>query len=291
MPLENSLEVLDTFLSILTFAVGCMVGSFLNVCIYRLPRDESIIHPRSHCPKCGQPIAWYDNLPLVSWLILGAKCRNCGAVISWQYPLVEAITGTLFLCVYWRFGMTPAAPVYTALVAGLIVVTFVDLATWTIPNEVTMPGIPIGIACALVGMFYPASGLIVRDVFASLIGAAAGGGLLYLLDKLTLLLLKKRGMGFGDVKLLAMLGAFFGWQSLFLIILASSLMGSVVGLSMLAIKKDKQTENGDEGAHYLPFGPYLAIAGVLYLLFGPALIEWYLGSMHVPEPTHVLPVM
>ena len=293
MPVESSIATLNTFLLILSLVVGCMVGSFLNVCIYRLPRNESIVRPRSKCPKCGNSIAWYDNIPIVSWLALGARCRYCGETIGWQYPLVEAITGVLFVCVYWRFGIVAATPVYMALVAGLILITFVDLADWTIPNEVTLPGIPIGIACALVGMLLPATGFLVHDVFDALIGAALGGGILYALDKLTVALAKKRGMGFGDVKLLAMLGAFLGWKSVFIIIMIASLIGSVIGITLLLVHKKMgpQTEGAPQGGHYLPFGPYLALAGLLYLFFGEWMIAAYMSFLHVPETLPESPLL
>jgi leader peptidase (prepilin peptidase)/N-methyltransferase len=220
----------------------------------------------------------------VSWLALGAKCRYCGESISWQYPFVEAITGVLFVCVYWRFGMVPATPVYMLLVTGLVLVTFVDLADWTIPNEVTLPGIPIGILCSLVGMFVPSTGFLVHDVLDSLLGVALGGGILYGLDKLTLLLAKKRGMGFGDVKLLAMLGAFLGWKSVFIIIMMASLIGSVIGVTLLVLSKrmGPETEDAPQGGHYLPFGPYLAVSGLLYLFFGEWMIAAYLSFLTAP---------
>jgi leader peptidase (prepilin peptidase)/N-methyltransferase len=282
MLVHSGLETLNTFVLIISFVLGCMIGSFLNVCIWRLPRNESVIRPRSRCPKCRAAIAWYDNIPIVSWLVLGAKCRHCAETISWQYPLVEAVTGALFCGVYWRFGVALASPVYAVLVAGLILVTFVDLADWTIPNEVTLPGIPLGLVCSVVGMFYPASGLLVKDVFDALIGAGVGGGILYLLDKLTVLLVKKRGMGFGDVKLLAMLGAFLGWKSVPVIIVISSLVGSIVGLTMLFIRKRKGIE---QEAHYLPFGPYLALAGLIYLFLGAHILAAYANFVYVPEST------
>ncbi len=288
------------FMAFMAFVFGAMIGSFLNVCVYRLPRNVSVVKGRSHCPSCGQGIAWYDNVPILSWLILGARCRNCAQPISWQYPVVEGITGLLFLLVFLKFQLTIATPVYMALAASMVLVTFVDLTDWTIPNEVTFPGIPLGVVFSLVGMFYPESALILQDPIASLIGIVVGGGSLYLLDKLALLLLKKRGMGFGDVKLLAMLGAFFGWQGVLLIIMMASLVGSVVGIAMIMWQKrhprsgvpneDAATTHDDEEAvptngHYLPFGPYLALAGVLYMFFGPELVNLYLGALAVPPVT------
>lgn len=290
---------LTAFLAFMAFVLGAMIGSFLNVCVYRIPKGDSVVKGRSHCPKCGQGIAWYDNIPILSWLILGAKCRNCAQPISWQYPLVEAITGLLFLLVFLKFGITLATPVYMALAASMVLVTFVDLTDWTIPNEVTFPGIPLGIVVAVVAMLYPESNLILNDPIDALIGVVAGGGFLYLLDKAALVLLKKRGMGFGDVKLIAMLGAFFGWQGVILIIMMASLMGSVVGVAMILAQRRRNVSvtvpeepgvGGEEDAvlqagHYLPFGPYLALAGVLYLFFGPELIDAYLGALATPPIT------
>lgn len=279
----QSNQALLTVLSVFSFVLGAMVGSFLNVCVHRLPAGESVIRPRSRCPKCLNSIAWYDNVPVVSWLMLGAKCRHCGQPISWQYPLVEVLSGLIFFGIFWRFGLVLATPIYMAVAAGLIVVTFVDLTTWTIPNEITLPGVPIGIGCALLGMVYPDSGVHVTDVFDSLIGVAVGGGSLYLLDQVTWLVLKKRGMGFGDVKLNAMLGAFFGWSGALLVIIIASFLGSIIGVTFILSQRGQQTvpADGDDEeelqGHYLPFGPYLAMAGIIVMFVGPqGLINLYL---------------
>lgn len=308
--MNDTLEVLNGILAAFSFVLGSVVGSFLNVCVYRLPRGLSVIKPRSKCPKCENPIAWYDNIPIVSWLVLGAKCRHCGQPISWQYPLVEAITGLLFLAVFWRFGIVLATPIYMLLSAALVLVTFVDLTDWTIPDEVTLPGIPAGIACSVVFMVYPESGLAVMGPFElplvnSLLGVVVGGGILYALDKGALLLLKKPGMGFGDVKLNAMLGAFFGLYGAVLVIIIAAFIGSIVGvLLILAGNREKQPvpgetdesgapESGRTGArkgeadqpapgHYLPFGPYLALAGVVVMLAGPAIVDYYFNRLLAP---------
>ncbi len=307
MPSSDILATLHTFSMALSFILGCLVGSFCNVCASRWPAGESVVSPRSRCPKCRNAIAWYDNIPLISWLILGAKCRHCGKSISWQYPLVEALTGLLFMLVFLRFGYVAATPVYMALCAALVIVTFQDLADWTIPNEITFPGIPIGLALALVGMVYPDSMLRVTDPINAVIGMALGGGFLYALDRVTVLLLKKPGMGFGDAKLLAMLGAFFGWKGFLLILMLGAITGSIVGGLMIAYfrfrgekeespapEADEATddESGEEAAgsddeitlegHYLPFGPYLALGGLLYMFFGPELIDWWLGLTSAP---------
>ncbi len=293
---------LHTFFVAVSFVLGAMVGSFCNVCICRWPSGESVIRPRSRCPKCHNGIAWYDNIPIVSWLLLGAKCRQCGAPISWQYPIVEGVTGALFLAVYARFGLSLATPVYMALCAGLIIVTFVDLREWIIPDEVTIPGIFAGIALSLAGMAFPeGSQLRVVSLWDALIGAALGGAILYLLDRITILILKKPGMGLGDVKLLAMVGAFLGWKGVLGTLMLACILGSAVGLSLIAASKlrsgpppseaaavdaagagNKKDEEDVLPGHYIPFGPYLALAGLLYLFFGPEAIEAYMRAVQLP---------
>ncbi len=283
--LDINNQNLQIFLVVLSFVVGAMVGSFLNVCVYRLPRNLSVVKPRSKCPRCEQSIAWYDNIPIVSWLALGAKCRNCGEPISWQYPLVEAITGALFVFVYLRFGLVLATPIYMALAASLVVVTFVDLTDWTIPNEITIPGVFIGIGCSVLAMFYPESGLLLDSPISAIIGAAVGFAILYAMDKGALLLLGKRGMGFGDVKLMAMLGAFLGWQSVILILVVAAFLGSGVGLTVIWLKRSQRSDGETmTTGTYLPFGPYLAVGGVTALLFGADIIEAYTNYLSMPGP-------
>ena len=275
-------ETLNVILSAASFVLGGMIGSFLNVCVYRMPQGLSVVKPRSRCPKCENLLAWYDNFPIISWLILGAKCRNCKEPISWQYPLVEAITAVLFYLVFIKFGMTIATPIYMLLAASLVLVTFVDLTDWTIPNEVTFPGMPLGLVCAVVAMMVPDSGLMLDKPLMAILGLFLGGGVLYGLDMLSLLVLKKRGMGFGDVKLLAMLGAFFGPWGVLLIVVVSSFFGSVIGISMIVANKGKQTDVGEKNiGHYLPFGPYIVLGGLVYLFFGPQIIDLYLGYIGV----------
>jgi leader peptidase (prepilin peptidase)/N-methyltransferase len=303
MPLPKDLQSLHGFFMIMSFVLGTTVGSFCNVCISRWPAGLSIVKPRSRCPKCMNEIPWYDNIPLLSWVLLRAKCRNCDQPISMIYPTVELLTGLLFLAAYWQFGYSPATPVYMALCAAMVIITFQDLADWTIPDEITLPGLPIGIALALAGMFWgEATGLRVQSVFDALFGALLGGGILFALDRITVLLLKKPGMGMGDVKLLAMLGAFLGWKGAIGTLMMASIIGSFVGIAVLLYyrNRNEQTETVEVGTetdsekkpdendldeeitlegHYLPFGPYLAVAGLIYLFFGPELINWYLASL------------
>jgi leader peptidase (prepilin peptidase)/N-methyltransferase len=302
MHLPDALQPLHGLFMISAFILGTTVGSFCNVCIGRWPAGESVIKPRSRCPKCLAAIAWYDNIPLISWLTLGAKCRHCGKPISMQYPIVEGLTGLLFLLVYWRFGPAPAAPIYMLFCAAMVIVTFQDFADWTIPNEITLPGIPIGIVLALAGMAWGhSSGLRVTDVFDALAGAALGGGILLALDRITVLLLKKPGMGFGDVKLLAMIGAFMGWRGALGTLVIASMVGSLVGLGMILYFKvrgqektsgaEPESESSAEEkpasseeeitleGHYLPFGPYLAMGAIIYMLIGPEIIQRYFSLL------------
>ena len=304
MPEDAVLAQFNSLFLAVSLIMGLLVGSFCNVCVGRWPHGESVVSPRSRCPKCMNAIAWYDNIPLLSWLILAAKCRHCKAPISWQYPVVEAITGVLFVLVYLRFGMTVATPIYMLLAAAMVVVTFQDLADWTIPNEITLPGVPIGLALSVVAMMMPSSGLRVIHPFDALAGIALGFAILYGLDRLAILVLKKPGMGFGDVKLMAMLGAFIGWQGVLGTLMLASILGSTIGLSVILYFKlkggpvtvqadeeqpevearsKKGSEDSDDGisldAHYLPFGPYIAIAGLVYLFVGPEVLAWYLQSL------------
>lgn len=312
MPVDEVLAPLNNLFLVVSLLLGLLVGSFCNVCIGRWPHGDSVVTPRSRCPKCMNAIVWYDNIPLLSWLILGAKCRHCQAPISWQYPLVEAITGVLFVLVYLRFGMTLASPVYMLLAAAMVAVTFQDLADWTIPNEITLPGVPIGLALSVLALFLgEESGLRVLHPFDAILGVALGFGILYGLDRITVLLLKRPGMGFGDVKLLAMLGAFIGWKGVLGTIMLASVLGSTIGIAMILYFRFAGGGDGDEegaaaagtepdgeeaalqqgdadaaseedislGQHYLPFGPYLAVAGLVYVFYGPELLDWYLGFL------------
>jgi leader peptidase (prepilin peptidase)/N-methyltransferase len=246
------------------FLLGCCVGSFLNVCIYRLPHDLSIVSPRSFCPHCQTPIRAYDNIPLISYLLLGGKCRNCGAGISWRYPLVEAFTGAVALALFWKFGLPPSFFAYFAFSAALILISFIDLDHRIIPDLISLPGIAVGFLLALFGPW-----VTVKD---SLIGILAGGGSLYLVAFVYEALTKREGMGGGDVKLLAMIGAWLGWKAILFTLFFASLSGTFIGGAVMLIQK--------EGRLYaVPFGPFLAFSALAYVFFGPELIAWYLGKL------------
>jgi leader peptidase (prepilin peptidase)/N-methyltransferase len=240
------------------FAFGLCVGSFLNVVIARLPDGRSIVTPPSACRRCGTPIAWYDNVPVLSFLLLRARCRQCAGAISWRYPAVELATGILFaLAVLSRGTGIDLAPALV-LAAALVAVTGIDLDHQIIPDVVTLPGIAAGLAFSLI-TGHP------RWTDA-LIGVLVGGGLFF-----AIIVASRGGMGGGDMKLAAMLGAFLGWRSLLVAILAAVLAGGLLAIALLALGR-----RGRKDA--VPFGPFLAMGGLLALFWGPPLIDWYLGA-------------
>jgi leader peptidase (prepilin peptidase)/N-methyltransferase len=252
----------DLILSLFALVTGMVVGSFLNVCICRMPKGESVVSPPSHCPQCDYRIRWYDNIPLVSYLLLRGKCRGCGMHISLQYPIVELLNGLLTLALFLRFGPTLAFLVLFLFCSALVVITFIDLEHQIIPDEISLPGIVIG----FIFSFF----LQGHSWLNSLLGILLGGGSLLLVAYVYQWLTGKEGMGGGDIKLLAMMGAFLGWKSILFIIFASSLVGSVIGITMMLVqKKDSKLA--------IPFGPYLAFGAVLYIFYGRQIIHWYLN--------------
>ncbi len=247
-------------ISLFAFIFGAIIGSFLNVCIHRLPLGLSISHPRSRCPQCETPIAFYDNLPILSWLILKGRCRRCGLKIPGRYPLVELYTALLAVCVYFKYGLTPTALIYFIFIAVLLVVTFIDIDHRIIPNRITLPGIPL----AFLGSFL----LPQVSWIDSLLGILAGGGVLLLVATLYKAITRKEGMGGGDIKLLAMMGALMGWQGTLFTIFVASLAGSITGLAIML-------RHGRSMKMAVPFGPFLALGGIAYVLVGTELIHWY----------------
>jgi len=246
---------MDILLFILgsAFCFGAIVGSFLNVVILRLPsEDESVVFPASHCTSCMADLHWYENIPVLSFLVLRGKCSHCKAKISFQYPVVELSMAILSAALVQRFGLTITTAGYFLFCAALLVIIWIDIQHQIIPDVISLPGIIIGL---LFSTICPV--LYWKD---SLLGILAGGGILYAIALLYFLWRKIDGMGGGDIKLLAMIGAFLGWQSLPFVILASSLSGTVVGLlAMIKQKKGGQTR--------IPFGPFLSISALAYLFF------------------------
>ena len=246
-------------------ALGAIVGSFLNVVILRLPaEDQSIAYPASRCPHCLTPLRWFENIPLLSYLFLRGRCRHCRVGISLQYPLVELLMALLSLAVYVRFGLTITAAGYFLFCAALLAIIWIDLHHQIIPDVISIPGI-------ICGFFFSFINTTVswQD---SLIGLFIGGGVLYAIAMAYYLLRKQEGMGGGDIKLLAMIGAFLGWQSLLFVIFFSSFTGAIVGIAAMI-------KEGGGGATRIPFGPFLSIAALVFLFFQQqifTLVQMYL---------------
>ena len=241
--------------------LGLCVGSFLNVCIHRLPLKQSVVQPRSRCPKCGYMLRWYDNLPVLSYVMLRARCRSCGTPISLQYPLIEVITAIVFVAHWYAFGPTVMLPVRLLFGCALIVLFMIDLEHQILPDVITLPGIVLGVALSL---FLP-PGLV-----ESLLGAVVGGGLLWGIAELWYRLRKVEAMGFGDVKMLAMVGAWLGIKMVMLTFVLSSMMGGLVGIVLIASRRaDMATK--------VPFGTMLAVGALIASLYGGPLLAWYLS--------------
>jgi leader peptidase (prepilin peptidase)/N-methyltransferase len=244
-------------------AFGAVIGSFLNVCIYRLPLERSVVWPASACPHCARNLAWFENIPIVSWAVLGGRCRSCHAPIGIRYPIVEAITAVMFAAGWWFYG--PGVLLASRLVFGcaLIVLFAIDLEHHLLPNLITLPGIIIG----FVFSFATDPGWM-----SSLIGIIAGGGALYAVAEAYYRVRHEEGLGMGDVKMLSMIGAFLGWQLTLMTLMLGSIAGSVVGIGMLATKRG--------GLKYaLPFGTFLALGAALAATVGPRVLNWYLGLL------------
>jgi leader peptidase (prepilin peptidase)/N-methyltransferase len=241
--------------------LGLAIGSFLNVVIHRLPRGGSLISPGSRCPSCGYALGALDNIPVVSYLALGGRCRKCRTPISARYPIVELVTALLFVAHYFVFGWTPLLAVRLLFAASLVALFAIDLEHHLLPDAITLPGIGVGLVASL---FLPPG---IRD---ALIGALVGGGVLWLIGEAYYRYAGEEGMGGGDVKMLAMVGAFLGWQLVIVTLVFSSIAGAVIGMIVIAIKRG--------GMKYaLPYGTFLALAALVASLYGEPIVRWYTG--------------
>ena len=253
--------MLDTTQILVAGLFGLLIGSFLNVVIYRLPRGQSLVTPPSTCPGCGSRIRPIDNIPVLSWILLGGKCHKCGAPISIQYPIVEVATGFLFLLVAW---LTPAGPLLVArllFVVILVVLFGIDLHHQILPNVITLPGIAIGFLFSLVTP---------PGWMNSLIGIALGGGILYAIAAAYYAVRREEGLGMGDVKMLAMIGAFLGWKAVLVTLILSSFAGALVGIGIIALSRGSMRLA-------LPFGTFLAVGAIAAMIAGEPLVAWYSG--------------
>lgn len=281
----NDFEIRFFFFLIASFSTlfGACVGSFLNVCIYRIPRDESVVTPRSHCPHCNTSIPWYLNIPVFSWLCLRGKCATCKGPISFRYTLVELLTALLFLVVFlkWADPATLAMPfllhpgmipVYWLFLSGLVLGTFVDFEHFIIPDSVTIGGMAAGMILSGLVPSMHGTDLWWLGLLRAGVGLATGFGLLLAVAWIGELIFKKEAMGFGDVKLMGAIGAFLGWQAVLFTLFAASLLGSVCGLLMIAC-------GGVKLQSRIPFGPYLAAGAMVWLFWGPAILAAYINLM------------
>ncbi len=252
---------IEHFIIIFSLAFGAIVGSFLNVVILRLPQEGgSIVFPASHCPICKTPLNWYENIPIISYIFLRGKCNHCKTSISLQYPVVELLMALLSGAVFYKFGLSITACGYFLFCAALVVIIWVDIHHQIIPDIISLPGIVVGFFFSFVN-----SQLTWQS---SLIGLLVGGGILYSIALLYFILRKQEGMGGGDIKLLAMIGAFLGWQSLLFVIFFSSLTGTIVGITAMAKQKKG-------GATRIPFGPFLSVAALFFLFFNAQILYYF----------------
>jgi len=254
----------DSMMTVFSFFFGLILGSFLNVCIYRLPLNKSIVNPPSSCPQCGKKIRFYDNIPVFSYLLLLGKCRYCRQSIPLHYPFVEAITGLLSAALFIRYGLSYPYFLFLLFAACLVTISFIDLHHKIIPDIISLPGIGLGLA---VSFFFDNISWL-----DSLIGIIGGGGFLFLIAVVFEKLTGREGMGGGDIKLLAMIGAWMGWRALPFIILISSLTGTFIGGgSLLLARRGLRVK--------IPFGPFLALGALIYFFFSYELVTWYYGLL------------
>jgi leader peptidase (prepilin peptidase)/N-methyltransferase len=251
---------------IAVFIFGMCIGSFLNVCIYRLPTSQSISNPpRSVCPNCDGPIRFYDNIPVLSYLLLRGRCRHCNTPISYRYPLVEILSGLFALCAFLEFGATLQGVIYYAFISCLLVITFIDIDHQIIPNAITLPGIPV---------FFLASFAVPATTYLdSILGLLIGGGSLYLVGWTYYLIKKEEGMGGGDIKLLAMIGALLGWKGVVFTVFIGSTVGTLAGVMVMAYTRLMDAKLR------IPFGPFLSIGAITYVFFGSRIIFWYFNAL------------
>jgi leader peptidase (prepilin peptidase)/N-methyltransferase len=258
-------------LYIIIFIFGSVIGSFLNVCIYRMPQGLSVVSPSSRCTSCGKPIRFYDNIPVLSYILLKGKCRYCKTGLSVRYPIIEFLNAALYVLLLNRYGHDSpwVLLVYFIFISSLIVIFFIDLDHQIIPNSITLPGIPLAVILGSTILPDPFIRVDLLGYKASIIGFVAGGGFFYLVAILGKAILKKDAMGGGDIKMMAMIGGLLGWKGVILTTFFGSLIGSIIGISLISLK-------GREWGSRIPFGPYLALGALISLFWGQDIFMWYI---------------
>ena len=244
------------------FILGTLFGSFANVCIYRLPQRLSIIFPGSHCPACQEALRPWHNIPLLSYLLLGGQCARCKTAISLRYPLIELSNGLLYIFLYHQYHLSVQTVVFALLTTALLIVSCIDLAHTIIPDAITLPGTVVGLGTSL---WLTPVGL--RN---AILGVLLGSGLFLLMAILSVVMLKREGMGGGDIKLIAMLGAFLGWHAVLVTIFLAAVLGASVGLALILLRRKGRREP-------LPFGPFLALGALLAMVWGDSILTWYVS--------------
>jgi leader peptidase (prepilin peptidase)/N-methyltransferase len=274
---------------IFVFVLGACIGSFLNVVIYRVPNELSIVLPNSACPNCKSSIKFYDNIPIVSWLILGGKCRNCKLPIAWRYPAVELLTALVFCLVYWQIGLTAFLPVALVFVSTMIALIFIDAENMILPNVITYPMFVIALLVRLAFPLFIAGSYFadtaawpltylngypawVLSLAGAVLGALFGGGSLWLVGEIWYRLRGVEAMGLGDVKMMLGVGALLGWRLTLLTIFLGAFTGAIAGIALVVAKKDKDMQT------QIPFGIFLGMGSVIALLFGETMISWYVRT-------------
>lgn len=248
----------------IAFVLGLCIGSFLNVCIYRIPILKSIVSPGSTCMSCNQPIRFYDNIPVISYLLLRGRCRNCKTPFSFRYPLIELLSGLFALGAFLRWGMSVESLIYYGFIAVLVVITFIDIDHYIIPDVISLSGIPVGI---IASFFLPE-----MTFKTSILGVLLGGGILYTVAWTYQFFAHKEGMGGGDIKLLAMIGAFVGWKGVLVTLFIGSIVGTLAGGAIMLYTRSSMKLK-------IPFGPFLAIGAMVHIFFGEDLIYWYWNGL------------
>ncbi|MDX1357859.1 MAG: prepilin peptidase [Clostridia bacterium] len=259
----------EIFWLIVALIYGMVLGSFTNVCIYRIPEGTSLWSPPSTCPKCGYQLKWYDNIPVLSYLILGGKCRKCKTKISVQYPLVEAATGILVALIYLKLGLTPDVLFLSIILVILLSIAVIDYKTMIIPNGTVISLIVVGLLYTIARLIFPQVFAIPITWLEALIGFFAASVPLFLVA-----VLSKGGMGGGDIKLMAAAGIFLGWKGIILAMIVGSVIGAVVSLTLIALKRKKRKD-------LIPFGPFLCLGILVAAVLGPEIIQWYTGLFTV----------